>query len=131
MIPAFTATLGVVVALVIVKLIRKDQLEARPGMAWITLAIGFCFLGFAPTAFDSLATRLGVAHSPSLTFSIALGLITLKLVYDDVQRSQTNLRLKRTVQRLAMLEADLEELSSGHSVATTKSDDDADTSCDD
>ena len=130
MIPAFTATLGVIVALVIVKLIRKDQLEARSGMAWITVAVGFCLLGFAPTAFDSLATRLGVAHSPSLAFSIALGLITLKLVYDDVQRSQSNLRLKRTVQRLAMLEADLEELRSAHSTVTNKSHDTADSFCD-
>ena len=124
MIPLFTAILGLIVALVIIRLIRSDQLEALSGMAWISVAVGFCFLGFAPTAFDSLANHLGIAHPPSLAFSIALGLITLKLVYDDVRRSQANLRLKRTVQRLAMLEADLEQLRSHHQTVSIK---DADT----
>ena len=120
MIPLFTAILGLIVALVIFRLVRRDQLEALSGIAWISVAAGFCFLGFAPTAFDTLAGRLGVAHPPSLAFSIALGLITLKLVYDDVQRSQTNLRLKRTVQRLAMLEADAEQLRSRHQAVNAK-----------
>ena len=130
MIPLFTAVLGLIVALIIIRLIRSDQLEALSGIAWIVVAMGFCFLGFAPSAFDSLANHLGIAHSPSLAFSIALGFITLKLVYDDTKRSHTNLRLKRTVQRLAMLEADLEELRSIHLTATNKSHDTADTSRD-
>lgn len=107
MIPAITSALGLVIAALILILIRRDRLEAGVGVAWILVAAGFCLLGFAPFLIDALAKLLNVAHAPSLAFSLALGAITLKLVYDDVQRSKAQIRLKRTLQRLAMLEAQL------------------------
>ena len=110
MIPVITAALGLVVAVLILALIRRDHLEARVGVVWIIVASGFCLLGFAPYLIDSLARRLQVAHAPSLAFSLALGAITLKLVYDDVQRSKSHITSKRMVQRLAMLEARLRQL---------------------
>lgn len=110
MIPIITSLIGVTVSGLILLLIRRDQLEASVGVAWILVAVGFCLLGFAPFLVDSLARLLNVAHAPSLAFSLALGAITLKLVYDDVQRSKSQITSKRMVQRLAMLEAQLRQL---------------------
>lgn len=110
MIPIITSLIGVTVSGLILLLIRRDQLEASLGVAWILVAVGFCLLGFAPILVDSLARLLDVAHAPSLAFSLALGAITLKLVYDDVQRSKSQITSKRMVQRLAMLEAQLRQL---------------------
>lgn len=112
MIPVITSALGLVVAVLILVLIRRDHLEAGIGVVWIIVAAGFCLLGFAPYLIDALARRLNVAHAPSLAFSLALAAITLKLVYDDVRRSENQVRLKRTLQRLAMLEARLDEIES-------------------
>ena len=42
--PLFTAILGLIVALVIFRLARSDQLEALSGIAWISVAAGFAFL---------------------------------------------------------------------------------------
>ena len=91
MIPIITSVIGLTVAALILVLIRRDQLEASAGVAWILVAAGFCLLGFAPFLVDSLARLLNVAHAPSLAFSLALGAITLKLVYDDVQRSKSHI----------------------------------------
>lgn len=110
MIPIITSLIGVTVSGLILLLIRRDQLEASVGVAWMLVAVGFCLLGFAPFLVDSLARLLNVAHAPSLAFSLALGAITLKLVYDDVQRSKSQITSKRIVQRLAMLEAQLRQL---------------------
>ena len=110
MIPIITSIIGVTVSALILMLIRRDQLEASVGVAWILVAAGFCLLGFAPFLVDSLARLLNVAHAPSLAFSLALGAITLKLVYDDVQRSKAQITSKRLVQRIAILETRLREL---------------------
>ena len=110
MIPIITSIIGVTVSALILMLIRRDQLEASVGVAWILVAAGFCLLGFAPFLVDSLARLLNVAHAPSLAFSLALGAVTLKLVYDDVQRSKSQITNKRLVQRLAILETRLREL---------------------
>ena len=110
MIPIITSIIGVTVSALILMLIRRDQLEASVGVAWILVAAGFCLLGFAPFLVDSLARLLNVAHAPSLAFSLALGAITLKLVYDDVQRSKAQITSKRLVQRIAILETRLRQL---------------------
>ena len=110
MIPIITSLIGASISGLILLLIRRDQLEASVGVAWIFVAVGFCLLGFAPFLFDSLARLLNVAYAPSLAFSLALGAITLKLVYDDVQRSKSQITSKRMVQKLAMLEAQLRQL---------------------
>lgn len=120
MIPIITSVIGLIVAALIVLLIRRDQLEASVGVAWILVAAGFCLLGFAPLLVDSLARLLNVAHAPSLAFSLALGAITLKLVYDDVQRSKSHITGKRMVQRLAMLEARLRQLEGNASSNSEK-----------
>ena len=115
MIPIITSVVGVTVSGLILLLIRRDRLEASVGVAWILVAAGFCLLGFAPVLVDSLAKSLNVAHPPSLAFSLAVGAITLKLVYDDVQRSKSQIRSKRLLQRLAILETRLRELESSAS----------------
>lgn len=115
MIPVITSIIGITVAGLILMLIRRDQLEAKVGVAWILIAAGFCLLGFAPFLIDSLARLLNIAHSPSLAFSLALGAITLKLVYDDVQRSNSQITAKRAVQKLAMLETRMHQLEDSQS----------------
>ena len=120
MIPIVTSIIGVTVSGLILMLIRRDQLEASVGVAWIFVAAGFCLLGFAPFLVDSLAQFLNVAHAPSLAFSMALGAITLKLVYDDVQRSTSQITNKRLVQRLAILETRLRQLEDDASSSLEK-----------
>ena len=122
MIPLITSIVGIVVAASILWLIRRDVLEIGLGLAWMLVAGGFCLLGFAPFLVDSLANHLGISHAPSLAFTLALGLITLKLVHDDVRQSKQRVQLKRTIQRLAMLEAELERYKNAHNPTAGQAD---------
>jgi len=102
-----TGSLGLAIALVIILLIRRDRLYVNHGFAWILTALMFTLLGFAPGIFDWLAVYLGVGYPPVLGLSLGLGILVLKVLLMDIERSQTAMRQERLIQRVGMLEADI------------------------
>ena len=109
MIEYLTGSVGVLVALVIIILIRKDQMRVSKAVIWLLAAIGFCLLGFAPATFDQLATILGVAYPPTLAFTIALIVIALKLLLNDVELSNLRVRQTRLIQKIVVLQNDIDK----------------------
>jgi hypothetical protein len=107
MISIVTGTIGLLVAAVIVILMRKDNLHARFGLGWITVALGFVLLGFAPRIIDHTAHYLGVAYPPILAITISIALLVIKILLMDIGHSRVEVRNQRLLQRVAMLEADL------------------------
>lgn len=107
MVSIVTGTIGLLVALVIVVLMRKDNLHARFGLGWITVALGFALLGFSPRIIDQAAQYFGVAYPPILALTIGIALLVIKILLMDIDRSRIEVRNQRLVQRVAMLEADL------------------------
>jgi hypothetical protein len=101
--------IGLVAAVVIVLLIRRDHLHVRFGLWWIAVAAAFAVLGFYPQIFDALAARLGVAYGPVLALTLGLTVFVIKLLTVDIARSRTEARIVRLVQRISMLEAELEQ----------------------
>ena len=108
MIPYLTGSVGVLVALMIVILIRKDQMRVSKAVIWLLAAMGFCLLGFAPATFDQLATFTGVAYPPALAFTIALVVIVLKLLLNDIELSKLRVRQTRLIQKIAVLQNDID-----------------------
>lgn len=106
----FSSAVGLAVAGLILWLIRRDRLHVDHGLMWIGVAIGFALLGFAPGIIDWVAQRLGIAYPPIIGVLIALALLVLKILLMDIERSHIATRTQRLTQRLAMLEAELEEL---------------------
>ncbi len=102
--------IGFVAAIAIFVLIRKDHLHVRLGLWWVMVALAFLFLGVFPTLFDALATKLGIASGPVLALTIGFSLLMIKVLTQDIARSNNEARIIRLVQRVAMLEADLERL---------------------
>lgn len=107
MIPLVTSAIGLTVAALIVLLIRTDRLHVTHGIGWLVAAFVMAGLGFAPSIFDSLAVRLGIKYAPALAFTLGFGLITIKLLTDDIERSRLKVRHTRMVQRMAILENEL------------------------
>ena len=68
-------------------------------------------LGFAPGIFDSLATAIGVYYAPILGVSIAIAALVIKALITDLELTKLKLKHQRLVQKLALMEADLRELS--------------------
>lgn len=104
-----TSTVGLCVAALILWLIRRDRLHVDHGLMWISVAVAFALLGFAPGVVDWVAGRLGIAYPPILGVIIALALLVLKILLMDIERSHIAIRTQRLTQRVAMLEAEIEE----------------------
>lgn len=108
MISLVSGVIGIAAAITIFVLIRKDHLHVRFGLWWIMVAFAFMFLGLFPTLFDAIAAMLGIASGPVLALTIGLSLLMIKVLTQDIARSNNEARIIRLVQRIAMLEADLE-----------------------
>ena len=110
MITLITSIIGIVTALMILILIRRDSLHVRYGLWWMSAAIAFALLGMFPTIFDSLAKYLGVAYPPVLALTLGIVILVLKILVVDIERSRNAITLQRLIQRIALLESDLREM---------------------
>ena len=111
MITAITALFGLAVAGLLLTLVRKDHLLVSHGLGWSVAIILSAMLGFAPGIFDSLATAIGVSYAPILGVSIAIAALVIKALTSDIELTKLKVRHQRLVQKIALLEADLQELS--------------------
>ena len=110
MITLITGIIGILTALGIMILIRKDQLHVRYGLGWVLVAITFSLLGLFPKVFDQLATYLGVAYPPVLALMLGFSLLVIKFLITDIERSGNVIKLQRLVQRIALLETEIKEM---------------------
>ena len=107
MIPLITGAIGMVTAATIVILIRRDHLHVRYGLWWMIVALVFALLGFVPWVFDEIARFLGIAYPPVLALTLAIVALLLKILVMDLERSRTQTRLNRMVQRIGLLESEI------------------------
>ena len=107
MVDIVTGTIGLLVAVLILMLIRQDRLHVNHGMGWIIVACGSALLGFAPGIIDQIASFLGVSYPPVLALALGFALLVVKILLMDIERSRIEMRTQRLIQRVAMLEADL------------------------
>ena len=114
MVALVTGAIGILTALVIVYLVRKDHLHVHHGLWWWSVAIGFALLGFFPSLFDQIAAKIGIAYPPVLALTLGLALLVIKVLQMDIERSKNAAKLQRLVQRIGMLEADLQEHQAGN-----------------
>lgn len=105
-----TGIIGLIVAFAIIVLMRRDRLHVQHGLGWILVAIGFALLGFSPGIIDQVAVALGIGYPPVLGLTLAIGILVVKVLFMDIERSRVEIRNQRLVQRVAMLEADLNEM---------------------
>ena len=110
MIPLITGAIGLVTAATIVMLIRRDHLHVRYGLWWMMVALVFALLAIVPWVFDEVAGYLGIAYPPVLALILAIVALLLKILVMDLERSRTQTRLNRMVQRIGLLESELHAL---------------------
>ncbi len=110
MVALITGIIGIATAISIVVLIRRDHLHVRYGMWWMVTAIGFVLLGLFPAFFDATAKYLGISYPPVLALTIGAVILVIKILVMDIEQSRNEIRLKRLVQRIALLESDLREM---------------------
>ncbi len=110
MVSTVTSVIGFIAALTIIVLIRRDHLHVRYGLWWIAVAGAFILFGFYPEIIDWLAARLGVAYGPTLALTLGLTVFVIKILTIDIARSRNETRIVRLIQRIAMLESEVDAL---------------------
>ena len=99
--------IGLALAAAILILVRRAHLHGPHALWWLTLAAGIIVLGIWPRLTDLIAPYLGVSYPPIVAVLLGLGLMLVKMMSMDLQRSRQEQRIRRLAQRLAMLEAEL------------------------
>ena len=111
MVSLVTGSIGIVIAVLIIGLIRKDRLHVHHGLGWMLVALIFALLGVFPGIIDQLAHVLGIGYPPILAMTLGIAALTIKILMMDIERSRLEMRNQRLIQRVAMLEADLKKLN--------------------
>ena len=99
--------IGLALAATILTLVRRAHLHGPQALWWLVLAAGIIVLGIWPRLTDLISPYLGVSYPPIVAVLLGLGLMLVKMMSMDLQRSRQEQRIRRLAQRLAMLEAEL------------------------
>lgn len=99
-IPAF---FGLVVAITIAYMIRRDRLRVRHGVAWLVVSAAIAILGVFPQLTHKLGVMLGVSYPPALILTAGVLGLVIKAVLTDIELSKSEIRQIRMAQELAIL----------------------------
>jgi hypothetical protein len=100
-----TAIIGLMIALVIFFLIRRDILHVKRSLWWIGVAVLIIIMGFFPLSIAQFGVLLGVNYPPILILTIGMGFILIKILSMDLERSRHERMLRRLTQKIAMIES--------------------------
>ncbi len=97
--------IGIALAVLILRLVRRDHLYIRQGLFWIVVAFFSLTFAIWPALIDQLGALLGIAYPPTLLFLIALVVLVVKALLGDIALTKVRRDLRRLNQRIALLEA--------------------------
>jgi hypothetical protein len=97
--------MGLVLAIGILYLVRRDHLYIKQGLFWILVAAASLLFGLWPYLIDTMGTALGIAYPPALLFLVAIVVLIFKALFGDIELTRVRRDLRRLNQRIALLEA--------------------------
>lgn len=106
-----TALMGLGLGALILLLVRRDHLYLMHGLFWVLVAILAAVLGAWPGLIDRLARVAGISYPPALLLLFASIVLLVKALHADMMNTRIERDVRRLNQRLAMLEADIENAS--------------------
>ena len=101
------ALIGVAMAGAILHLVRRDHMHGSYALWWLAVAAAALALGIFPQTIDWLGRVTGIAYPPVLPIIIGLGMILLRMLKMDIDRSRSERQLRRLTQKLGILEQEL------------------------
>ena len=99
-----SAALGIVIAGVILFLVRRDHIHIRFAVWWLFVAGSALVLGIFPGLVDFVGAKLGISYPPILLVVTTLGMLMIKILTMDLDRSRQEQNLRRLAQRVALME---------------------------
>lgn len=102
----FILLCGITFSGVIIRLLLKKKISARNSVMWLLSAAAILILSANPGWFDRLAGLLGVSYPPSLLFLFSTLVLLVIVLYQSMQISELNEKLRQLAQYVALLEPD-------------------------
>lgn len=99
-----SAILGLGLAGIILYLIRRDHLHSQHALWWLMVAFIAGVFGVFPQLIDIFAAYLKINYPPTLLIIVGLGMLLIKVLSIDIHQSRQERKIRRLVQRLAILE---------------------------
>lgn len=109
-----TTLIGLVLAVLILYLVRRDHLYLMHGVWWSAVAAVAALLGIWPGLINTLAVKLGFAYPPALLLLLACIVLLIKALHADMLSTRLERDMRSLNQRLAMLELALKESQQDH-----------------
>ena len=103
------ATIGLILGGTIFWLLRRDHMLSRDGLRWLIVAALVILYGSFPGLNDLLGIFLGISYPPIIPVLVGMAAILVKLLLMDIERIKSQVDIQRLVQRVAILEAELEQ----------------------
>ncbi|XQW85894.1 DUF2304 domain-containing protein [Thalassotalea piscium] len=103
-----SSLIGLILALIIYWLVRRDHIAPRQALRWIFVAVIVLILGTFPIITDWIGHAAGISYPPIIPVIIGLGAALIKILLMDIERNKIEITLDRIVQKLAMLESQIE-----------------------
>ena len=120
----FTVLAALIMVALIFWLLRRDRLPIMHSLWWLGVAALMLLLGFNPEWIDQAAVFVGITYPPSLLFIVGILVLFVKVLLDDVGVSRDRRRMIDLVQKVGMLEEELNQLKKKQTIFTDHSDPD-------
>jgi len=105
-----SAAIGSALCVAILYLVRRDRMQVRYALWWLTVAWAALVIGIFPRLVDIVGRALNIHYPPILVLLTAMALLFIKSLTQDIDRCRREQDMRRLAQRLAMLEARLEHM---------------------
>lgn len=99
--------LGALLAGAILYLVRRDHLHGSYALWWLAVAVVILLLGVFPPVIDWLGRVTGISYPPVLPIIVGIGMILIRMLKMDIDRSQQERQLRRLTQKLAILDQEI------------------------
>lgn len=105
-----SSIIGAILALIIYWLVRRDHIAPRQALRWVLVACIVLILGTFPVIVDWIGHAAGISYPPIIPVIIGLGAALIKILLMDIEHNKMNVIQDRIIQKLAMLEADIDSI---------------------
>jgi hypothetical protein len=105
-----SAVIGALLAGAILYLVRRDHMHGSYALWWLAIAAAILILGVFPPVIDWLGRISGISYPPVLPIIVGIGMILIRMLRTDIDRSRQERQLRRLAQKLAILEQELSTL---------------------
>lgn len=102
-----SAAISVLLAGAILYLVRRDHMHGSYALWWLAIAAAILVLGVFPPVIDWLGRVTGISYPPVLPIIVGIGMILIRMLRTDIDRSRQERQLRRLAQKLAILEQEL------------------------